>query len=81
MNKQLKILQNKKSQIEKSILELQSRLTERITTLCRNDPGYQALFSKLEMEKIRLNDMSDFLQMLENKTPKKKKDEEKKGSE
>lgn len=64
-NKQVKILANKAKQIEDNINQLTTKLTERSNYLCRNDPLYQAIITKLEMEKVRLNDMSEFTMMME----------------
>lgn len=72
-NKQVKILENKSKQIENSLMDLNKQLNERGSFLCRNDPLYQSILSKRDMEKVRLNDMSEFLQMMEKKTDERKK--------
>ncbi len=87
MNKQVKILDNKTKMIQTNIDQLVTSLRERANHLMRNDPMYQAIHTKLEMEKVRLNDMAEFTQMMEKnineqpgqgtskKTPKKAKPE------
>ena len=50
-----------------SLNDLTKQLNDRGSFLARNDPLYQSIHAKIEMEKVRLNDMFEFTQMMEKK--------------
>ena len=66
MNKQVKILENKISQLEKESKELMERCDNRLESLARNDGIYQNFQGQIIEKQKRLIDMREFLQMIGN---------------